>query len=103
MNPVGRLREFAVNRLAPVIGQSAYAFVLPGDPVPSDADIRLTRRLDEGARILQINMLDHIIVGQSLDDRPGYFSFKEAGLIRCKPPRRCSSNSCTIFCQLEWI
>ena len=46
----------------PVIGQSAYAFVLvhnhpSGNPAPSEADIRLTRRLAEGARILQINML----------------------------------------------
>ena len=70
----------------PVIGHSAYAFVLvhnhpSGDPAPSDADIRLTRRLAEGARILQINMLDHVIVGQSFDRRPGYFSFKEAGMI----------------------
>jgi DNA repair protein RadC len=37
--------------------------------------------LGEGARILQINMLDHVIVGQSFESRPGYFSFKEAGLI----------------------
>jgi DNA repair protein RadC len=70
----------------PVIGQSAYAFVLAhnhpsGDPVPSEADIRLTRRLDKGARILEINMLDHVIVGQSFADRPGYFSFKEACII----------------------
>ncbi|MEA3147143.1 MAG: repair protein RadC [Verrucomicrobiota bacterium] len=52
-----------------------------GESAPSDADIRLTRRLAQGARILQINMLDHVIVGQSFDDRPGYFSFKEAGMI----------------------
>ena len=70
----------------PVIGQSAYAFVLvhnhpSGDPAPSEADIRLTRRLTEGARILQINMLDHVIVGQSFESRSGYFSFKEAGMI----------------------
>ena len=70
----------------PVIGQSAYAFVLvhnhpSGDPAPSEADIRLTRRLAEGARVLQINVLDHVIVGQSFEGRPGYFSFKEAGVI----------------------
>jgi DNA repair protein RadC len=70
----------------PVIGQSAYAFVLvhnhpSGDPSPSEADLRLTRRLGEGARILQINMLDHVIVGQPFEGRPGYFSFKEAGTI----------------------
>jgi DNA repair protein RadC len=83
----------------PVIGHSAYAFVLvhnlwvathklcyaasgiTGDASPSEADMRLTRRLAEGARILQINMLDHVIVGQPFDGRPGYFSFKEAGMI----------------------
>jgi DNA repair protein RadC len=70
----------------PVIGQSAFAFVLvhnhpSGNPAPSEADIRLTRRLAEGASILQINMLDQVIVGQSFENRPGYFSFKEAGLI----------------------
>ena len=52
-----------------------------GDPAPSEADIRLTRRLGEGARILQINMLDHVIVGQPFDGRAAYFSFKEAGVI----------------------
>ena len=48
---------------------------------PSEADMRLTRRLAEGARILQINMLDHVIVGKPFDGGPGYFSFKEAGAI----------------------
>jgi DNA repair protein RadC len=51
----------------PVIGQSAYAFVHnhpSDDPAPSEADVRLTRRLAEGVRILQINMVDHVIVGQ---------------------------------------
>jgi DNA repair protein RadC len=70
----------------PIIGHASYAFVLvhnhpSGDPAPSDADILLTRRLAEGARILQVNMLDHVIVGQPFADRPGYFSFKEGGMI----------------------
>ena len=52
-----------------------------GDASPSEADMRLTRRLAEGARLLQINLLDHVIVGQLFDGRPGYFSFKEAGTI----------------------
>jgi DNA repair protein RadC len=70
----------------PVIALSAYGFVLvhnhpSGDSSPSDADFRLTRRLGEGARILQINMLDHVIVGQPIGGRPGYFSFKEAGVL----------------------
>jgi len=69
-----------------VITLSAYAFVVvhnhpSGDASPSDADFRLTRRLNEGARILQINMVDHVIVGQPVGGRPGYFSFKEAGVL----------------------
>jgi DNA repair protein RadC len=63
-----------------VIGQSAYAFVLAhnhpsGEQAPSEGDIRLIRLLVQGARILPINILDHVIVGQ-----PGYFSFKKAGI-----------------------
>jgi DNA repair protein RadC len=70
----------------PVISHSAHAFILvhnhpSGDPSPSEADIRLTRRLSEAARILQIEMLDHVIVGQPINHRQGYFSFKEAGTI----------------------
>jgi DNA repair protein RadC len=52
-----------------------------GDPSPSEADLRLTRRLSEASRILQIQMLDHVIIGQSMNGRQGYFSFKEAGTI----------------------
>ena len=48
---------------------------------PSDADLRLTKRIASGARILQIKFLDHVIVGQAIADRPGYFSFQEAGLL----------------------
>jgi len=43
--------------------------------------MRLTRRIAEAARLIQINMLDHVIVGQPFDGRPGYFSFKEAGIV----------------------
>jgi DNA repair protein RadC len=70
----------------PVIAHSAYSFILvhnhpSGDPSPSEADLRLTRRLNEAARILQIQMLDHVIIGEPMDGRQGYFSFKEAGTI----------------------
>ena len=70
----------------PVIAHSAYSFILvhnhpSGDPSPSEADLRLTRRLSEAARILQIQMLDHVIIGQPMNGRQGYFSFKEAGTI----------------------
>ena len=52
-----------------------------GDPSPSEADSRFTRRLFECSRILQIQMLDHVIVGAPAPGQSGYFSFKEAGAI----------------------
>ena len=65
---------------------SAYALVVAhnhpsGDPSPSEADIRLTRRLSEGARILQIQLVDHVIVGSAMPGSMPYFSFKEGGVI----------------------
>jgi DNA repair protein RadC len=70
----------------PVIAHAAHSFVLvhnhpSGDPDPSEADIRLTRRINEAARILQIQLLDHVVIGQPISGRQGYFSFKEAGII----------------------
>jgi DNA repair protein RadC len=70
----------------PAISHSAYALVVvhnhpSGDASPSEADARLTRRIAEAARIPQIQLLDHVIVGQPLADRQGYFSFKEAGIL----------------------
>lgn len=64
----------------PVIVSSGYGFVLmhnhPSQNTnPSEADLRLTRRIREGAELLQIRFMDHVIVGN------GYYSFKEAGLL----------------------
>jgi len=63
---------------------SAYAVVVlhnhpSGDPAPSAADIRITRSLREAASLLQINLIDHIILGSSDGGRVPYYSFKEAG------------------------
>lgn len=68
------------------IHYSAFAIIVAhnhpsGDPSPSDADHRLTRRLAEAAELLQIRLLDHVILGQNGSGRPGYFSFKEAGVL----------------------
>jgi DNA repair protein RadC len=52
-----------------------------GDCTPSEADIRITRRIAEAARLLQIYFLDHVIVGHPMVDRQAYFRFKEAGLL----------------------
>lgn len=46
-----------------------------GDPEPSDEDIRYTRRMVKSGRLLQIELLDHVIVGA-----PGkYCSLRELG------------------------
>jgi DNA repair protein RadC len=70
----------------PAIVLSAYSFIMvhnhpSGDPSPSEADVRLTRRILEGSRILQLPLLDHVIIGAPAPGRSEYFSFKEAGVI----------------------
>ncbi len=47
-----------------------------GDPTPSPADIKLTRRLLRGAHLLGFKILDHVIMA-----RKDYFSFAEEGLL----------------------
>ncbi|MEW6335564.1 MAG: DNA repair protein RadC [Thermodesulfobacteriota bacterium] len=44
---------------------------------PSDADIRLTRTIQETARMLDILVHDHIIIGENR-----FFSFREEGLMQ---------------------
>lgn len=46
------------------------------DPLPSDEDILLTKKLVECGKIIGIEVLDHIILGA---DGGGYFSLKEQG------------------------
>ncbi len=70
----------------PAIVHSAYAVILvhnhpSGDPAPSQADHRLTRQLGEAAKLLQITLLDHIIIGLPDGGRSPYFSFREAGAL----------------------
>ncbi len=54
-----------------------------GDPSPSASDIQLTRQLREAGQALDIPVLDHVIIGNVLDDplNRGYYSFREAGLL----------------------
>jgi len=70
----------------PAITYSAYAVIVvhnhpSGDSSPSQTDHSLTRRLAEAAELLQIKLLDHIIIGAPSHASPGYFSFKEAGVL----------------------
>ena len=47
-----------------------------GDPNPSKEDINITNRLKECGKLLGINLIDHIIIG---DEK--YVSLKEKGII----------------------
>jgi len=73
--------------LKPVIVHSATAFILvhnhpSGDPSPSAADRQVTRRLAEVATGMQVDFLDHVIMGASSDEgHQPYFSFREMGLM----------------------
>jgi DNA repair protein RadC len=73
--------------LRPAIIHTAHSFILvhnhpSGDPLPSQADIDLTRRLNEASRQLGLRLQDHLIIGlpRHSGDR-GYFSFREGGLL----------------------
>lgn len=63
------------------ISDNAHSIILlhnhpTGDPSPSKEDIGLTKNLIEASKIIGIDILDHIIIG---DNR--YFSFLEEGLL----------------------
>jgi DNA repair protein RadC len=47
-----------------------------GNLNPSDADNRITKKIQEAARLMDIQLLDHIIVGDN-----SYFSYADNGLI----------------------
>lgn len=54
-----------------------------GDPAPSAADVQITRQLREAARAIDIDFIDHIILGRPATDPRGvgYYSFRQAGLL----------------------
>jgi len=67
--------------LKPAILSSSAHFLIShnhpsGDPTPSREDIEITRKITESGKILGIDLLDHVIIG---DGR--HFSLKEAGHI----------------------
>ncbi len=72
--------------LRPALIHPSYALLVvhnhpSGDPQPSSADQRFTRRLADAAQLLQIPLLDHIILGSGDNGRTPWFSFKQAGLL----------------------
>lgn len=62
------------------IKENAAAFIVAhnhpsGDPSPSPEDIRVTRQLAQAGKLLDIEVLDHVIIGHQR-----YVSLKERGL-----------------------
>ncbi|MBI4491560.1 MAG: DNA repair protein RadC [Chloroflexi bacterium] len=46
-----------------------------GDPTPSPEDVRLTQQVVEAGQLLDVEVLDHLVIG-----RPGFVSLRERGL-----------------------
>ena len=53
-----------------------------GDPTPSAQDIASTRELVAAGKLLGIEVLDHVVLGQRTAERPrDYLSFREEALL----------------------
>ena len=52
-----------------------------GDPLPSDEDISMTKKLVEAGRLLNIPILDHLILGVPSERYSGFFSIAASGLV----------------------
>jgi DNA repair protein RadC len=73
------IRPGDVYRAALHLAAAAVVFVHnhpSGDPMPSQEDVEITRRLKECVEMLAIRVLDHVILGL---DR--YYSFSDRGLL----------------------
>jgi DNA repair protein RadC len=69
----------------PAIRQASPAVIVvhnhpSGDPAPSDADIAMTRQVIEAGRMLDIEVLDHVVLAER-----GHVSLRERGLAFTSP------------------
>ena len=65
----------------PAVQYSAVAIILAhnhpsGDPEPSEDDIKITQQIIEASKIINIEILDHIIIGKNK-----YLSLKDKKLV----------------------
>jgi len=71
----------------PLITDGASACILchnhpSGDPTPSAEDLKITRQLVEGGRIIDIKVMDHVIVGRPRNTSGSpWLSLRESGLV----------------------
>ena len=68
------------------VARGAHAVILvhnhpSGITKPSDADLRVTRNMKDAGVVLQIELLDHVILGAPDKNGCAYFSFKNEGLL----------------------
>lgn len=52
-----------------------------GDPNPSPEDVAITRRLAQGAKLLGLRLLDHLIVARDDEGKLQHHSFVDAGML----------------------
>lgn len=54
-----------------------------GDPAPSAADVQMTRQLRDAAKAVDIELVDHVVLGRAATDPRGvgFYSFRQAGVI----------------------
>jgi len=54
-----------------------------GEPAPSATDLQVTRQLCEAAKAVDIDLIDHVIIGRPEADplARGFYSFREGGLL----------------------
>ncbi|CDG98584.1 conserved hypothetical protein [Xenorhabdus bovienii str. puntauvense] len=48
-----------------------------GDPKPSDADVEITKKINDAVSLIDVKLVDHLIVGNN-----DIFSFSERGLLK---------------------
>ncbi len=68
--------------LRPAILENANGIVIAhnhpsGDSSPSPEDVALTRQIVQAGKLLDIEILDHLVIGRG---KPGFVSLKERGL-----------------------
>jgi DNA repair protein RadC len=73
----------ALRENGPVTGLVCAHCHPSGDPSPSAPDIQVTRLLREASKAVDIELIDHVIVGRADADPigKGYFSFRAAGML----------------------
>ena len=69
--------------LGPALREGAASIILihnhpSGDPTPSREDVRLTHQLVEGAKLLDVRLHDHVIIGSGTGR---WISFAQKGII----------------------